>query len=133
MVDPRIVEQLEITTVDKPGMLADVTKAIAEAQVNIEALCAYGMEGKAIFYIISRDNAAAKKACLKKGWQVKEDEVVVVDLENEPGALNKIAEKLKAQGINLIYCYGSTGENNSFPCHFVFKAENNKAALAALK
>ncbi|MDP2939038.1 MAG: ACT domain-containing protein [Candidatus Omnitrophota bacterium] len=133
MAGPRLVEQLVITTEDKPGMLSDVTEVIAGLKVNIEAICAYGMEGKAIFYIITRDNTNAKKALLSKGWQVKEDEVVVVDLENKPGALNKIAAKLKASGINLLYCYGSTGERDTFPCHFVFKAEDNKAAFAALK
>jgi hypothetical protein len=133
MALPRLVEQLTITTDNKTGMLSDVTKAIAEANVNIEAICAYGKDGEAVFFIITRDNAAAKKACISKGWKVKEDEVVVVDLENKPGALNKIAAKLKAQGVNILYCFGSTSEHDTYPCHFVFKAENNKAALAALK
>ncbi len=130
---PRLVEQLVVTTEDKPGMLADVTQAIAKVNINIDALCAYGENGKAIFYIITRENEKAKKALSQEGWQIKKDEVVVVDLENKPGALNKIAAKLKAQGINLLYCYGSTGEHDSFPCHLVLKAENNKAALLALK
>lgn len=130
---PRLVEQLVVTTDDKPGMLADVTQAIFDVQVNIEAICAYGKEEKAVFYIITRENAKVKKALQEKGWQIKEDEVVVVDVENKPGALNKIAQKLKAEGVNLLFCYGSTSEHNSHPCHFVFKAQNCKAALEALK
>lgn len=132
MAGPRLVEQLIITTEDKPGMLADVTKVIADINVNIEALCAYGKDRQAAFCIITRENSKVKKACLNKGWQVKLSEVVVVDLENKPGALNKIATKLKAQGINLLFCYGSTGESDIYPCHLVFRAEDNKAALAAL-
>ncbi len=132
MAQPRIVGQLIIATEDKPGMLADVTQVIAQEKVNIEALCCYSMEGKAFFYFITRDNAKVKKAISQKGWQVKEDEVVVVDLENKAGSVNKVAAKLKDQGINLLYCYGSTGEHDTFPCHFVFKAEDNKAAVAAL-
>lgn len=132
MAQPRIVGQLVITTADKVGALADVTQVIFEAKVNVEALCCYGKEGKAVFYIIARDNIKAIAAITKNGWQAKEDEVVVVDLENKPGALNNILQKLKARGVNILYCYGSTGEHDTYPCHFVFKATDNKAALAAL-
>lgn len=133
MAIPRLVEQLVITTDDKPGMLAEVTGIIADAQVNIDAICAYGEKGKAVFYIITRQNDKVKQAIQQKGWSVEEDEVVVVDVENEPGSLNKLAKKLKAKGINLLFCYGSTSEHNSHPCHFVFKAENCQAAMEALK
>lgn len=133
MAAPRLVEQLIISAKDKPGLLADLTADIAEVKVNIEAICGYEKQGDAFFYVITRENARVKKALIPKGWQVKDGEVVVVDLENKPGALNKIAKKLAAQGINILFCYGSTGEDSVHPCHFVFKTEDNQAALAALK
>ncbi len=69
---------------------------------------------------------------MKKGWQVKEEEVVVVSLENKPGVLSEFADKLKAKNINLAYCYGSACDC-SCGSRLVFKAEDNNLAIAALK
>ncbi len=125
-------KQLIIVTEDKPGMLAEVSGVLAKDKINLEAICAYGMEKKAIFEVICSDNQKAKIALSAKGWQVKEDDVVVVGLENRPGALSMIANKLKAKNINLVYCYGSAC-SGSCECRFVFKAEDNDSAIAALK
>ena len=84
-----------------------------------------------IFYLVLKDNYTVKKALAAKGWEVKEEEVVVVDLENQPGSLNKIAAKLKKANVNLRYCYGSAAAAGTD--QIVFKAIDNAQALNALK
>jgi len=128
---PRRVMQLTVTTADKPGILAEITSVLAKDKINIEAICAYGDETEAICYLIVRNNEKAKKALKASGWDVKEEEVVVIDLENNPGALNTIANKLKKLNVNLRYCYGTTTEAAG-PCHFVLKATDNDLAVNAL-
>lgn len=130
MADAKKVMQLTVATEDKPGMLVEVSSTVKSAGVNINAICAYGMEGKAVFYLITNDNAKARNALVQKGWQIKEDEVVVVGLGNKVGALSEISEKLK--GINLLYCYGSACGCDC-ACNFILKAEDNDKALEALK
>ena len=132
MADVKKVQQLTVTTGDKPGMLAEVASVVAEQKINIEAICAYGQEDKAVFYLVTKDNAKAKQALLAKGWQVKEEEVVMLDLENKPGALANVAAKLKAQNVNLKFCYGTTC-TATCPARFVLKADNNDAAIKVLK
>jgi hypothetical protein len=133
MTEVKKVKQLVVEAPDKPGLLADVCAVMAKAGVNLEATCAYGMDGKAIFYLICSDNKKAKVALAKKGLKVKETEVVVVGLENRAGALSEIADKLKAKKINLLYCYGSTCDCLCDYCRFVFKAGDNDKAIAALR
>jgi hypothetical protein len=41
------------------GSLAQVTEALGSTGVNIEAISAYGSEGKAVFRIITGDSAIA--------------------------------------------------------------------------
>ena len=130
MADAKKVMQLTVATGDKPGMLAEVSSAVKSAGVNIDAICAYGEGGKAVFFILTNDSAKAKQALSSKSWQVKEDEVVVVGLGNKVGALSEISEKLK--GINLLYCYGSACGCDC-ACNFILKAEDNDKALEALK
>jgi hypothetical protein len=131
MDKPRRVMQLVVTTEDKPGMLAEVTESLAKENINIEAINAYPLQGKAVFYLIVRNSEAAKKALAAKGWQVKEEEVVVLDLENQPGSLYKVAAKFKAMNVNLLYCYGTTTAAQAVS-HFVFRAADNDLAVNAL-
>lgn len=132
MASAKIVGQLNVTTQDKPGMLSEVSSVIAQEGINIEAICAYGMEGKAIFYLVTKNNAKAKQALAAKGWGVEEEDVIMLELENKPGALNEVSSKLKAKNVNLQYCYGSAC-SSTCPCFFVLKADNNKLAIEALK
>lgn len=132
MANAKIVKQLNVSTQDKPGMLEEISAAVASTGTNIEAICAYGMEGKAIFYIVTNNNDKAKQVFASKGWTPKEEDVIMLDLENKPGALKELASKLKSKNVNLKYCYGSAC-SSSCPCRFIINADNNQQALAALK
>jgi len=127
-------KELVITTPDKPGMLSEVSSAIAGSGINMIGLCAYAMEGKAIFMIIADDSQKAKLAAQKKGWDVKESEVVVVNVIDKVGTAKEIGDKLKEKNVNLIYCYGTDcacATNRT--CRLVLKSDNNDAIIAALK
>ena len=47
---------------NKVGLLSEIGTALAGAKVNITAICAYGMENKAYFMLLTESNAKAKKA-----------------------------------------------------------------------
>jgi len=126
-------KELIITTEDKPGMLLEVSSVISIHGANINAISAYGMEGKAVFAILTSDNQKAKSAAKLKGWKVEDSEVVVVELSNKVGALKEIADKLKAKNVNLKYCYGTTCTcSPDCASRIVLKSDNNDAIIAAL-
>lgn len=127
-------KELIITTEDKPGMLAEVTSAIAAQGVNINAICAYGVGGKAIFTMLTSDNQKAKSAAKSKGWKTEDSEVVMIEASNKVGAAKEIADKLKAKNINLKYCYGTTCTcSPNCDCRIILKSDDNNAIIAALK
>lgn len=125
----KLAKQITIVTPDKVGMLAEVTGAIAGAEVNIEAICAYGMEDKAYFMVITNDNAKAIGAI--KQFDVKEDDVVVVELENKVGTTAQMGKKLKDAGIDLKYLYGTTCGSGT--ARSVFDSNDNAKAVEVLK
>jgi hypothetical protein len=125
------IKQLTIVTEDRPGMLSEVVGLIASQGVNIDAINAYGVQGKAVFRITTEDNQKVLSGLEAKGWEVKEEEVIVVELENRPGALGEIAGRLKEKGVNLSYCYGSTGSRGE-SARFIMKADDNDKAMEAL-
>jgi len=127
-------KELIITTPDKAGMLSEVTSAIAAAGVNITAICAYSMEGKAVLMMVTSDDAKAKSAAQSKGWKTEDSEVVVVGLVDKVGSAKEISDKLKAKNVNLRYCYGTTCTcAPNCECRLVLKSDNNDAIIAALK
>lgn len=123
------VKEIIATTPDKAGMLAEVTNIVAGAGVNILALCAYAMEGNAKFLMLTSDNGKVISALKSKKIGVEEAEVVSVTLSNKVGAAKELAVKLAKAGVDIEYCYGSTG--NGSEALFVVAAKNPDKALAA--
>ena len=127
MAKASLANQLTVETENKVGVLAELTGVIADAGVNITAICAYGMENKAVFMLISSDNNKAKSVLVGKGYKVVEDEVVAVMLEDKIGQGKVIADKIKAAGINLDYLYGTTcGCADSLSLMVIGSKENAK-------
>ena len=124
-------KELQIMTEDKTGMLAEVTALAADAGVNIEALCAYGMEGKATFLLVTSDNAKVKAAAEGKGWETEEHDVAVITIPDEVGTAKGVADKLKAQGVSLLYCYVTTLDSGP-SCRIVARAEDVESIVKAV-
>ena len=98
----------EITVIagNEIGSLAAVAEALGSTGVNIEAISAYGLDGKAIFRVITNDATTAVKALSKlPNVQVREAETIVYKMMNRPGELGKITRKLANRGVNLESLY----------------------------
>lgn len=127
----RIGKQLQIITPNKVGMLAEVTNSIADVGVNIDALCAYAMGKKAVFLIVTSDNARAVKILKEKKYKVKEEKVVLVELGNRVGAAGEMADTLRDAKIDLSYIYGTTCGCGG-PALLVLKSNKNTNVVKVL-
>lgn len=126
----RIGKQLQVVTPNKVGMLAEVTGIIADSGVNIDAFCAFRKGNKACFLVITNDNAKAAKALKTKKFKVKEEKVVMVDLDNRVGTAVELGNKLKEAKVDLSYIYGTTC--GSGPATIVFKSNKDAKAIEVL-
>ncbi len=95
----------EITVVapDRVGLIADVSEALAESNVNIDSISAESSAGNAIIRIIVA-KAAQKKAAAtleKAGFHVVESNMLVVELPDKPGELARVSRRLAENGIGL--------------------------------
>ncbi|MDH5201713.1 MAG: ACT domain-containing protein [Nitrospirota bacterium] len=123
-------KELSFSMPDKVGLLSEISTAIAKVKVNILASCAYGMEGKAVFIMITDNNAKAKKSLASSGVNVKEEEVITVEMPNKSGELQKVAKKISEAGINIHYIYGTAGTGKTSIC--VFKTADDKKAIKVI-
>ncbi len=127
----RKAKEVRVVTGNKVGMLAEITKQIFRAGVNIEDICAYARGEEASFYLITSDNEKVKSTLSRKGYQIEERDVVILSLENRPGALSEVAEELKKAGINLKYIYATTSEKAE-KTTIVLSSNNDDKAVEVL-
>ena len=130
MARAKRVKQLSFTIPNKSGLLSEITTAVAGTKANINAICAYEQDKRAYFLLITDSNAKAKKLLDKLKIKTKEEEVVLVEMPNNVGKLQEVAEKIAGAGININYMYGTTGTGRSSVC--VFKTSDNKKAISVI-
>lgn len=130
MVKAKKSKQLSFEMPNKIGALAAVNTVIADAKVNISAVCAYGMGKKAYFMVLAENNAKAKKALGSLKAKVEEEDVVTVELSNKVGELEKVAKKIADAGVDILYLYGTAGKGKTSIC--VFKTANDNKAIKAI-
>jgi hypothetical protein len=118
---------LSFSMKDRPGLLLEVTTALADAKVNVTAICAYAWDDDAYFDLTVDSAAKAKKALggLKLG--VEEEDVIAVELPNKAGELRKVAKVIADARINITYLYGTTSAGRTSTV--LFSTSDNRKAL----
>ncbi len=101
---------LELT--HHPGDFARVAQALARRGGNIKALAVVSVAGQAIARIIPDDIEVARRAFAEENIRFEESEVHIVLLENSPGELAAVANRLGDAGVNLeaLYITGITDD-----------------------
>jgi hypothetical protein len=100
---------LKVRVEDRPGMLAEVTAALADKGINLEAANAWVEGSEGVIRLVTDKHGAAKKALAARGWAVEEGEVVEVELANRPGSLADVSKRLGDAGVNIEYVFVGTG------------------------
>ncbi|MCK4249682.1 MAG: ACT domain-containing protein [Candidatus Omnitrophica bacterium] len=95
---------------NKPGALAKVTKILSLAKVNIEGISVSESTDVGLVQVIVSNSTAAKSTLTRAGIPYTVQTVVVLPLENRPGALTEVALKLSKAGVNLNYLYGTASK-----------------------
>lgn len=99
------VEQISIFIENKTGRLAEVTRILGEAGVNIRVLTLADTSDFGILRLIVNDVERAKTVLKGSGFTVNKTEVVAVEVPDHPGGLAHILQTLDSGQINVEYMY----------------------------
>lgn len=100
---------LTIILENRPGTIAEASEAIGNAGINIDGVCGFPCEGVGLFHILVEDGEAARGAAEDAGFEVRDErEVVVVNIEDRPGALAEITRRVSDRGVNVDLIYLAT-------------------------
>ncbi len=114
-----------------PGRLAEVTRILGEAGVNIRALSLADTKDFGILRLIVNDNEKARSVLGPKGFTVRKTEVVAVEVPDRPGGLADILKVLSEAGVNVEYLYAfvqQSGEN----AIIIFRFDETDRAISVL-
>jgi hypothetical protein len=99
--------QLTVCLDNRPGQVARLAAALKKAKVNILAISVADSTDIGVVRLVVDKSAPARRALARVGLKPTPRAVVVVNLPNEPGALEALTSKLAAAGVNIDYVYGS--------------------------
>lgn len=127
-----IKKQFSVMVENKRGALAQVCSKLAEKAVNILALMVPEQAGVAPIRLVVNTEETTRKVLEVMGNSYTEEEVLVVEVSDKPGALGKVTRKLADHGIDVKYAYGSI-EKGVDKAMIVLGVSDLEAAVKVLK
>ena len=124
--------QISVFIENKEGRIKKAIDTLANAGVNIRALSVGDTTKYGILRLIVSDNEKAIKSLEDDGFIVKESEVIVIGIPDEPNGLNSLLEILEGENINLEYVY-AFANNKTDEAVVVIKVENYEKAKKLLE
>lgn len=125
--------EINVTVVNKIGVLADLSNTVLEDGVNIEAVAGYAVNNEARIMLVTSDNRRTVAALKKAAYtNISEKPVIVIELENKPGVLKELTADLARQNIDIVQIYGTTCAANC-PAKVVLSTNNNEKALGLFR
>lgn len=112
------VEQISIFLENKSGRLAEVTRVLADNDIDISALSIADTKDFGILRLIVNNPEKALLILKEQGFTVSSTNVIAIGVQDKPGGLSKALEILDRLKIGIEYMYA-----------FVSKAEDEALVL----
>lgn len=125
------VEQISIFIENKSGRLAEVSRILGEAQVNIRALSLADTSDFGILRLIVDNTDLALQVLKAHSFTVNKTEVIGVEVPDQPGGLCSILEVLDQNNINVEYMYAFV-ERSGGNAVIIFRFDNVDEAIRVL-
>jgi hypothetical protein len=119
--------QFSVFLVNKPGVLAQVTRALADSKVNLVAMTLVDSQEHGVLRFVAENPAKAREVVKKLNLPATETDVLGMELSNRPGALADVAGLLGENHVNINYAYCTSGAPGGRTTGIFKVADLNKA------
>ena len=126
------VKQISIFVENKEGRIKKAINTLGQENINIRALSIADTTKYGILRLIVSDNKKAIDALERDGFIVKENEVIILAVPDEPNGLNSTLAVFDEKGINLEYLYAFVSSKTD-EAIVVMRLENMEKAIDAVK
>ena len=125
------IKQLSVFAENKKGTILYATEALAEAKIDIRAMCVADTRDFGILRLIVDDAEKACEALRAKDCVVSVTQVIGVAVPYVPGGLSNVLKLLAKNDINIEYIYAFitvSGKN----AYVVIRVNDNDKAVKVL-
>jgi hypothetical protein len=119
--------QLAVFLSNRPGALARVCDALAKADINIHALATSDTIDHSVVRMVVSDPTKALMLLGEANVLALENDVLMIESGNYPGALAKIAERLSQANVNIEYAYMAASPTSEKAIMIIRPSEVEKA------
>ena len=124
-------KEIHFTTPNEVGTVGKVTSAFSQGHLNLLGFCALGTQDTGNFWVYTEDNTKAFDCIKGIGYKPNEEDVLLVEINNQAGAINEAATKLAKEGIDIYHSYCSShGDMNK--ALWIVRTNDNERALKVL-
>jgi hypothetical protein len=95
------MKQIIIISEDRPGVVAEISEAVAAAGVNIETIAAETVAGSGVTILTVDKYDDALRALAQTPFHAISEDAIVVQLDDHPGELARVTRRLKDAQINM--------------------------------
>jgi hypothetical protein len=108
---------------DRPGMLAKAINCVSGAGLNLDGYT----EMSGVVHVLTTDLDATRRCLADAGFRlVQEQQIVLVPVEDQPGAAARVFQRIADAHVNVRYSYLATGNR------LVIASDNPDALLRAV-
>ncbi len=122
------IKQLSVFAENKKGTILYATEALAEAGLDIRAMCVADTRDFGILRLIVDDADKAKEVLSDKNCVVSVTQVIGVAVPDVPGGLSGVLKILAAEDINIEYIYAFITVSGKDAYVVIRVNDNEKAA-----
>lgn len=102
--------QFCISLKNEPGVLAKLCATLGRAEVNVDALFVSDDEDCCWVNLVVTPSDAARRTLTEEGYNFFTEKVLVLQIDDQPGSLERISSQLAQADININYVYGSSAQ-----------------------
>lgn len=106
-----IAQQISVFLENRPGRLGALCEVLADQDVNIQAIMVPSGTDYGIVHVIVDRHEDALQALEERGYRTYTSRVLDLAVEDHPGALAKLADRLAENEIDIKYAYSAVAGN----------------------
>ena len=126
------LKQISVFLENNAGRLAEVTRVLAQAGINLRAISIADTADFGILRIIANDCNEALKALKDAGFTTRVSDVAAVEIDDKPGSLARVMELFQRSMVNIEYLYASL-EGKTGKAVVIFKLEDHRKGLQIIR
>ncbi len=126
------VEQIAVFLENKSGRLAEITRILAENDINIRALSVADTADFGILRLIVDKVDLAKEVLRAGGFTVGKTNVIAVEVPDRSGGLAGVLKVVTEAGLNVEYMYAFVNKSGANAV-LIFRFDEMDKAIAVLQ